>query len=116
MSDEKAKIGGVVLILAFVFVIGPCVYRGSEQTITITVDEKDRVAGQSRDDGAKYLVWSTQGECFEVSDTLSYMNCTASDRYGRLKPGKTYRCKVAGWRFGCASMYRNIVDAREVQK
>ena len=116
MQNDKAKMGGVAIILAIVFVIGPCVYRGSEDTITITVQEKERVEGRSREDGSKYLVWSTKGECFEVTDSWSYMNCRASDRYGRLRPGKTYRCKVAGWRIGCASSYRNIVEAREVSE
>lgn len=116
-GDDKVKaaMGGVGVIVVVLFVVlGPCIYRATEETVTITVSEKERVAARSSDESSKYLVSTTSGEVFCVSDSLAYMNCRASDRYFKLKPGRTYRCKVAGWRFGCTSSYRNIIEATEV--
>jgi hypothetical protein len=114
-TRKETNINGVAAIIVILFVcLGPCIYRASEDTVTITVTEKDRVTSRAAE-SSQYLVWTTQGECFSVSDSVSYFSCNASDRYGRLKAGKTYRCTVAGWRFGCASMYRNIISFQEVK-
>lgn len=117
-GNVNAKLGGAgaILLLVFVF-LGPCIYRSTAEEITITVAEKERVT-QNTSEGvsSKYIVSTKEGEVFEVTDSMSYMNCRASDRYFRLKPGRTYRCKVAGWRIGCASSYRNIIEAHEVEQ
>jgi len=112
MDIERKMVLGAIVMFMVCVVMGPCIYRSTEDSATITVDDKERVAGGN---SSKYLVWTTQGEVFQVADSASYMSCNASDRYGRLKPGKTYKCKVAGWRWGCASMYRTIIEAEEVK-
>ena len=61
-----------------------------------------------------YRVYTTDGATRSVEDSLWFWNFRASDRYGKLDVGHTYRCKVAGWRLGFISAYPNLLDCKEV--
>lgn len=111
-SPSGAKIF-LAVSLMLVVLLGPAigcnVYKETETTVTFTVDDKERVTG----DTSKYLVF-TKGEVLEVSDALAYLRFNSSDLYGRLTVGKTYRGRVVGWRVPFLSWYRNILTATEV--
>jgi hypothetical protein len=85
------------------------VLESTEEHVTITVTDKQRVgfgSGESRNE--KYLIY-TETETFENTDTMIYGKHNSADFYGRLKVGHTYRVMVTGWRNPLWSSYRNIV-------
>lgn len=86
----------------------------NEETVTITVKDKERVVDRDGEE-ARYLIWSDTGETFENVDTLIKGKFNSSDLYGQLERGKTYDCIVHGWRNGFFSMYRNIISCTEKQ-
>lgn len=111
--------GVAVGIIIGAIVIGLFVLGGNligayynEETVTITVKDKERVVDRGGDE-ARYLIWSEDGETFENVDTIIKGKFNSSDIYGQLERGKTYDCKVHGWRNGFWSMYRNIISCTE---
>ena len=101
---------GVIFIVVLVLglIIGyPIAYLGSEDSTTFTVTDKERTV--SRED-SKWLIF-TDGETFEVTDTILFGRWDSSDTYGKLKKGHTYNAKVAGWRLSFFSSNRNIIEA-----
>lgn len=84
-----------------------------ESNVTITVKDKERVVGRDGE-GSRYLIWA-EDETFENVDSLIKGKFNSSDLYGRLEEGKTYDCKVYGWRNGLFSWYRNIIECKEVE-
>lgn len=86
----------------------------NEETVTLTVKDKERVVDRGGDE-ARYLIWSEDGETFENVDTFIKGKFNSSDVYGQLERGKTYNCKVHGWRNVFFSMYRNIINCLEIK-
>lgn len=82
-----------------------------ESNVTITVKDKERIVDRDVQ-GSRYLIWSDD-ETFENVDSLIKGKFNSSDLYGRLEEGKTYDCKVYGWRNGFFSWYRNIIECKE---
>ena len=82
-----------------------------ESGITFTVKEKERVVDRDGN-GSRYLIWS-EDETFENVDSFIKGKFDSSDLYGKLEVGKTYTCKVYGWRNGFFSWYRNIIECKE---
>jgi hypothetical protein len=79
------------------------------ETVTITIEDKERVLQRSGDDlTAKYLVF-TETETFQNTDCLIRFKFNASDLQGSLKRGETYEVLVYGWRIPFLSVYRNLV-------
>ena len=107
----------IILIVLFVLMIGSCncyINYGTAEDITITVTEKDRIVQGSGDSiSSKYLIF-TNGEVFQNTDTIWYGKFDSTDIQGRIKPGKTYKVTVCGWRIPFWSMYRNIVKVQNV--
>ncbi len=107
---------GIVIgaIIIGLFILGGNVIGSyyNEDNVTITVKDKERVVDRSGGE-ARYLIWSEDGETFENVDSLIKGKFNSSDVYGQLERGKTYDCKVHGWRNGFWSMYRNIISCSE---
>lgn len=100
--------------LAF-FIVCPFAYRTSAEVITFTVDARERVTESSGDSTtSRYLVWSREGEVFEVTDDFLFSTWNSSDRYGQMQEGSTVTAKVAGWRVPFLSWYRNVVEVQSV--
>jgi len=96
----------VLILIGIGYQILYAVTTGSE---TITIDEKwQKSVG---DDGQKYLVSSTDGEVFEITDTFIKMRFDSSDLYAKLKHGQTCKIITQGWRFPFFSDYKNILEA-----
>ena len=85
---KKEKTGYMIVaaLIGCIFILGPCIYRATGDEVTITVSERERVHNRSGE-GARYLVWTEEGEVFQVSDSISYLTFRASDRYGKLIDG-----------------------------
>jgi hypothetical protein len=94
----------LIVVVLFLFIVVPIPFkRASTEVITITVEDKERVENN-------YLVWTKEGEVFEISDSLAYMRFNSSDFYGEIEVGETYNVLVSGWRIPFLSMYRNIIE------
>ena len=117
MRDEPmgclvAEVLSVVVPIALL-IIGICIevsYQTTRDTVAITVAEKSR---GSEGSGSDYLVWSTDGECFEVDDAFWYGHFRASDVYGQIEEGETYTVFVIGKRRPFLSDYRRIIRIEE---
>lgn len=108
----------IILVLAFlVFIVGSVITLNilsntNKRIVTATVTEK-AVKGE---DG-KYMVFTKdEGEVnvYEVTDNIFQGRWNASDTYGEIEEGKTYKFTVVGIRSHFWSMYPNILIAEEV--
>jgi len=89
-TDVYIAIGCIILVI--VGSIGYAfVYADSATNATITIDAKD-IKYHGGD--AKYLIHSTTGEVFEITDTYTFWRFNSSDMYFSLEEGKTYECKI----------------------
>lgn len=84
----------------------------TQDDVTITIQEKDRVVNRNGK-GAKYLVWTEEGEVFRNTDYLLFGKFNSADLQGSLHEGKTYTCHVAGVRVPLFSWYRNLIKCEE---
>ena len=109
MKKNRLMLVGALLLCVLIPVSCIGIYRSTAETITITISEKERVSSK---DSSQYLIWSEKGEVFSVEDTISFGVFNASDLYGKLKPGKKYKVRVAGWRIAFLSSYRNIIEIK----
>lgn len=110
---EVIVIMAIVLILGFILIGGPIIDRCTEDTVTITVEDKAIKRHGDSDD--KYLIYTDNGT-YEITDSIAYWRWDSSDLYGEMKVGHTYECKVCGFRIPLFSTYKNIIKATEVQK
>lgn len=105
-------IGGAVVIGGGILYY-PISYFNSQDTITATVLDKERVQDcNSEGCTSKYLIF-TDRETLENTDSLPFMKFNSSDVQGSITVGNTYQFRVAGWRIPFFSMYRNILSAQE---
>lgn len=108
---------GIIAAIGFAgVVIGIGIFASGylqESNVTFTVKDKERVVDRDGE-GSRYLIWS-EDETFENVDSLIKGKFNSSDLYGRLEEGKTYDCKVYGWRNGFFSWYRNLIGCNEVK-
>lgn len=98
------------LLIVLATSIGSCVmYKANDSVIEITVKDKERIERHG------YLVYTQEGEVFEITDTLAYMRFDSAETYGALTPDKKYKVKVAGWRVPLLGLYRNIINSEEIE-
>lgn len=84
-------------------------YFASQETVTITVIEKERILEtHGKQLTAKYLVFA-EGEVFENTDSLWFFKFDSSGVQLQLRNGEEYTVDVVGWRIPFLSMYRNII-------
>ena len=107
-----------ILIGVFLFnIVGA--YR--TDTYTVTISEKTvknynvKYSNGSNGIDSKYLVFTTDGEVYEITDTILRWRFNSSNLYGKLQVGKTYKITVNGFRIPLFSEYRNILKATEVK-
>lgn len=128
MSDIKLGLGGMVVCLVLLAAMCGCDYKyfgpGTEETLVVQMQAKERVTGS---DSSTYLVWtdiiSRDGkkhadylgeEVFSIEDSMWYGNFRSSDWYGNFHEDNCYEIDVIGRRIGFWSMYRNVVNYKEV--
>lgn len=117
MKTKRGWVGVVaVAIILAACIIGGCSLYGQyleETEVTLTVKDKERIVDRDGS-GSRYLIW-TDDETFENIDVMMKGKFNSSDLYGQLERGKTYTCRVHGWRNGFFSMYRNLISCKEVE-
>lgn len=101
-------------ILFLVLSIKALIAYTTDEQIVFTVEDKERIVNNtSEGTSSKYLIFTDKG-VFENTDTLFYWKWDSSDLYGQIQEGKTYNAKVYGLRVGFFSLYKNIVDVKQV--
>ncbi|GAA4946344.1 hypothetical protein HD597_006797 [Nonomuraea thailandensis] len=102
-------IGGLIFFaLILAIIIGVAVAKtGTGRIETATVESKERVCDSSR--SCRYLIFTDRG-VYENTDAWLSLKFDSSDIYGAIKPGRTYRLKVNGWRVEVTSSYPNILS------
>lgn len=84
-------------------------YRMSGEIRSITVKDKESI---STEYGHKYLIYC-EGEVLSNEDSFVYFKFNSADVYNRIERGKTYKCRIAGWRVPFLSMTENIIEVLE---
>lgn len=111
--QNTAKVGLIAIIfVAVIAVIGGCaVARGTQDTVTFKVTDKSTKLSCDSDHNCKdtYLVFTDHG-VYKDTDSLAFFKYNSSDIYGQLEIGRSYTCKVSGWRMPLFSSYRNIIS------
>lgn len=118
MYNSRRRSGGlivapvVILLAVIVFVIGIASSVSSQETVSFTVLDKDRVCSTGTDDKVtcKYLVYTDNGT-FSNTDNILYGKTNSADIQGCLTVGKTYENVVVnGHRVTFLSMFQNILE------
>ncbi len=109
-GSDYLTCGVIVVMLLLVF--GGIILQSfwNEEVITITVNKAERTSGQK----GTYLVF-TDGETFCVKDRWLRGSIDSSDRYGKIKPGASYKVTVVGMRIRIISSYRNLLVVDEIK-
>ncbi|WP_157491684.1 hypothetical protein [Maribacter thermophilus] len=98
-----------LIILLLLTTINIVVYKMSEETIEITILDKERVIkGDGDNINSKFLVYSEE-EILENRNSLLYLKFNSAEYQDKLNIGQTYTVKVVGWQTPFLSFYRNIV-------
>ncbi len=105
-----------VFALIVVVVIGGSVaYMGSKDTMTCTVESKERTTHVSDGNSTQQkLVYTEDCGVLTVDDAWFAGKWNSADTYGMLKEGQTYRFETIGWRIGFLSQFPNILSASQV--
>lgn len=115
--NKKGQEGILMIIIFFIgilFVLIPMIYclmytltTGSE---IITIKEK---WVEYHGDDAKYLVSSTDGQVFEITDAFIRWRWrwNSSELYDLLDENQTCQIKTQGWEFSLFSDYKFILEA-----
>ena len=119
MSRRLLRAAGpaYIFLLGMIVLVSVGVSEATEFEDTITV-EKTWTHMQCDGDGncsEKYLVRSTSGEVFQITDSLYRAQFRSSDIWSDMDPGETFKIKGDGYRFGCTSSYRRIYSVEVVK-
>jgi hypothetical protein len=102
-----AAIAALVLMVGG---IGMTMYVRTQEVITITVTDKERVCtSRGETVSCDYRVY-TPLETFVNKDSMLFTKFNSADVQGGLQPGESYEVRVVGWRIPFFSQFRNIVE------
>lgn len=109
--------GGIVLVILLLVVGASGIKTLNTQDVEITIEDKWIKA---TNDGSNYMISDTNGNVYEVDDSLWLISFDASNRYAGLDIDRSYGVTTIGWRVPFLSMYTNIVEVNygimEVEK
>jgi hypothetical protein len=104
-GEDLVKIGVILIVLIGIGAVAyGCMnsyndWMNSQKTSTITVSEKWIKESARYDDSPQYyLVSDTNNNVYKVADESAVGAYDASNRYAKIKPGKTYQITTIGWR------------------
>lgn len=106
---------GVAAFIGALYVARVPVYEYSTaRNVDFTVQRVERVTNADGN-GAKYLVWSQEGDTYQNIDSFWWLKYNSSDVQGQLVPGKKITAKISGLRFGFFSWYPNIIEVEKAE-
>jgi hypothetical protein len=115
MSNSRLSPGCTLTIIGLLialFIVSCSGYRSSKTSVTATVTSKE--VKRKDKDSDRYLIFTKEGETFEITDTAVFWRYNSSDVYGSIEPNHKYKLTVAGWRMQWFSSYRNILSAERL--
>jgi len=117
----RSEIGAALIVLGiFLFALLIIVaavalpiwqYWGTEHDVNVTVKEK-WVKYQGGD--AKYLVSDTNGNIYEITDSLWKWKWNSSDQYAEMQTGQNYTIGLFGKRVPFFSAYPDVITVKPV--
>ena len=106
----------VLIIITAVMSFNLFIAYGTNEYVTVTVADKERVVNSSNQGtSSKYIIFTTDSDTFENTDTIFYWKWDSSDLYASLKKDQTYRAHVYGFRVGLLSWYQNIISVEPIK-
>lgn len=105
------KVVGLLVLLGIVIPGSFLIFYGSEEEINVTVKEK---WVKNYSDSSIYLFSDTDGNVYEITDSLFLWKWEASNRYAFIEINKTYQITTYGWRIPFLSSYPNAIYIEEV--
>ena len=109
--------GFLLIGLLFVAAVGFTVVNATHvETMTCTVEDKDRTSTTDADGNTKSDARVYTEECgvLHVEDSLLSWTWSSADTYAKMKVGETYRVTTRGFRIPFFSMFPNVVEVEEV--
>ena len=111
MTNKQIAVYTVIGIILLVIGFGySAVLHDTEQERTITINEKWT---KYKNEDQKYLVSDTNGNVYQITDSLWYWTFDASNRYAKITPSQTYNVTLIGWRIPFISFYQNIIHIQD---
>ena len=107
--EELGSLIIITIIITLIFMIYPISYALTSGKEVIVIKEK---WVKYHGDDAKYLISSTNGQVFQITDTIIKWRWDSSNLYADLDTGETCNIKTQGWRFPLFSDYKNILEAK----
>jgi hypothetical protein len=110
-------VAGFVLLIVALFTAGIVVEHMTLKTVTFTVSDKAVTvdcssSGHNSSCDHTYMIYGTNGQVYEDTDTISFLKFNSSNIYGQLQRGHTYTCRVTGFRIPLLSTQQNIIDCK----
>jgi hypothetical protein len=101
----------IVLILSVIGfyqlgTVGSVIFKVTDKNIKTSSDGDGNVS-------SKYLIFTDKG-VFENTDAVFHAKWNSSDVYSQLSVGKSFKCKVYGFRVPLLSWYKNIVSCSNI--
>lgn len=114
MNDDVIAVISYAIITLFLIVaivIPKVFYSFNNSYMTATI--KDKIV-KNGNKSSKYLIF-TDKEVLQNTDSLFRGKFNSSDVYVDLEVGKTYEFHLIGWRIKFFSVYKNIIEYKEIQ-
>lgn len=113
MKNKRNSIITIIFVAVLIFGY-PIAYYISADDVEIKVTNKERITtGRGENIDSKFIIY-TENEVFENTDSWLFFKFNSSDYQNKIKIGKSYNAKVAGWRIPIFSSYRNIINHKEI--
>ncbi len=116
--SSSAKLAGVAVVFTLIFfwsaIADTAMYFTTNSEQTITVCSKEAVPQRM---GHKYMIYTNE-DTYVLRDFLILVGpyrFDTADVYGRIEPGKQYRIKSFGLRFGPFSWFKNVENLELVE-
>lgn len=105
----------IVAVILIVLTVPIWFSYSTKEDVTITVTDKELVCESSYNGSSdcRYLIF-TDKETFENTDSMIHFKFNSSDVYGQLEEDETYEVTVNWFRLSFLSIYRNILNVKEV--
>lgn len=101
----------IILFIGMMFTFGKQLVRTDEY---ITVSSKERVCDGGETTTCYYMVFGTNGEVYENTDSIINWKFDSASVQARIQQGSRYKVTVIGWRIPFLSMKKNIIKAEKV--
>lgn len=119
MKFKKLAATGVAAAL-LIGALSGCQNLIQNPQVTCKVTDKDRSTSSDKNGSKSVFRIYTEGEgcdgTYGLADNIFAGNFNASDMYGRIKVGATYRLTTVGVRNGFFSSFKEITQLSEVSK